>query len=94
MGGDPGRDADNSPADPGFWPHHGMIDRVWWIWQTLDLTTRQYAVAGTGTFMNQPASPNITLETLINIGYVHGNRTIAMRDIMSTTGGPFCYVYV
>ncbi|KAJ5574349.1 uncharacterized protein N7459_008776 [Penicillium hispanicum] len=94
MGGDPGRDADNSPADPGFWHHHGMIDRVWWIWQNLDLKTRQYAIAGTGTFLNQPASPNITLDTLINIGYVNGNQTIAMGDIMSTTDGPFCYVYM
>ena len=94
MGGDPGNDADGSPGDPGFWHHHGMIDRVWWIWQNLDLTTRQYAVAGTETYLNQPASPNVTLETMVNIGHASGNQAIAMEDIMSTTAGPFCYVYM
>jgi tyrosinase len=93
MGGDPGRDADNSPGDPGFWLHHGIIDRVWWIWQSLDLETRQYAISGTGTFLDQPASPNITLETVIDIGYANGG-PIAMGELMSTTMGPFCYVYV
>jgi tyrosinase len=33
MGGDAGSDFYNSPADPAFFPHHAMIDRVWWIWQ-------------------------------------------------------------
>ncbi|KAJ6033027.1 hypothetical protein N7444_010798 [Penicillium canescens] len=93
MGGDPGRDADNSPGDPGFWLHHGMIDRVWWIWQGLDLETRQYAISGTSTFLDQPASPNVTLETVIDIGHANGG-PIAMGELMSTTMGPFCYVYV
>jgi tyrosinase len=30
IGGDAGSDFYNSPADPAFFPHHGMIDRVWW----------------------------------------------------------------
>jgi tyrosinase len=93
MGGDPGRDADVSPGDPGFWHHHGMIDRVWWIWQSLDLRTRQYAISGTGTFLNQPASPNTTLETVIDIGHANSG-PIAMGDLMSTIEGPFCYVYI
>lgn len=93
MGGDPGRDADGSPGEPGFWHHHGMIDRVWWIWQNLDLETRQYALSGTGTFMNVPASPNTTLETIVNIGYANSG-PVAMGELMSTTAGPFCYVYI
>ncbi|CAG8304278.1 unnamed protein product [Penicillium salamii] len=93
MGGDPGRDADGSPGEPGFWHHHGMIDRVWWIWQSLDLKTRQYAISGTGTFMNEPASPNTTLETMLNIGYANSG-PMAMKNVMSTTAGPFCYIYV
>ncbi|KAJ5326112.1 uncharacterized protein N7506_009214 [Penicillium brevicompactum] len=93
MGGDPGRDADGSPGEPGFWHHHGMIDRVWWIWQSLDLEMRQNAISGTGTFMNQPASPNTTLDTVVNIGYANSGPVI-MKDLMSTTAGKFCYVYV
>ncbi|KAE8368273.1 hypothetical protein BDV27DRAFT_122517 [Aspergillus caelatus] len=93
MGGDPGRDVYVSPGDVAFWHHHGMIDRVWWIWQNLDLQKRQNAISGTGTFMNNPASPNTTLDTVIDIGHANGG-PIAMRDLMSTTAGPFCYVYV
>jgi tyrosinase len=22
-----------SAYDPIFWSHHGMIDRIWWLWQ-------------------------------------------------------------
>ncbi|KAF7173843.1 hypothetical protein CNMCM6106_007945 [Aspergillus hiratsukae] len=93
MGGDPGRDVFVSPGDPAFWLHHGMIDRVWWIWQMLDLENRQYAISGTGTFLNQPASPNTTLSTPLNLGYTAPG-SVTMQDLMSTTAGPFCYVYV
>ncbi|KAL1970846.1 hypothetical protein VTN77DRAFT_2680 [Rasamsonia byssochlamydoides] len=93
MGGDPGRDFYVSPGDPAFWQHHGMIDKVWWIWQSLDLPARQNAISGTGTFLNEPPSANTTLDTVINLGYAAGRPT-AMRDLMSTTAGPFCYVYI
>ncbi|KAI9036132.1 tyrosinase family protein [Aspergillus affinis] len=93
MGGDPGRDVYVSPGDVAFWHHHGMIDRVWWIWQNLDLSRRRNDISGTGTFMNNPPSPNTTLDTVIDIGHANGG-PIAMRDLMSTTAGPFCYVYV
>jgi tyrosinase len=93
MGGDPDRDADNSPCDPGFWLHHGMIDRVWWIWQGLDLETRRYAISGTGTFLDQPASSNVTPETVFDTGHATDG-PIAMGELMSTTMGPFCCVYV
>ncbi|KAJ5675420.1 Tyrosinase-like protein orsC [Penicillium macrosclerotiorum] len=93
IGGDPGRDADANPGDPGFWPHHGMIDRLWWIWQSMDPAARQDAISGTDTFLNNPASPNTTLDTRVNVGYVKPG-SIAMRELMSTTAGPFCYVYL
>ncbi|EED15869.1 tyrosinase, putative [Talaromyces stipitatus ATCC 10500] len=93
MGGDPGRDVFVSPGDPAFWHHHGMIDRVWWIWQTLDLANRQDAISGTNTFLNNPPSANTTLDTVIDLGYAAGEM-IAMRELMSTTGGPFCYIYL
>ncbi|PYI12264.1 Di-copper centre-containing protein [Aspergillus sclerotiicarbonarius CBS 121057] len=93
MGGDPGRDVYVSPGDPAFWHHHGMIDRVWWIWQNMDLEARQTAISGTGTFLNEPASANTTLDTVINVGYAKG-RPRAMKELMSTTAGPFCYAYL
>ncbi|KAJ5193984.1 Tyrosinase [Penicillium cf. griseofulvum] len=93
MGGDPSRDVFVSPGDPAFWLHHGMIDRTWWIWQNLDLYKRLNAISGTGTFLNSPPSPNTTLDTLIDLGYA-GGETVAMRDLMSTVSGPFCYIYL
>lgn len=38
-----------SPGDPLFYLHHAQIDRVWWLWQLLDPSTRmqgESAVAG------------------------------------------------
>lgn len=70
-----------------------MIDRVWWIWQNQDPENRETAISGTNTFLNRPPSENTTLDTLIDLGYAWGE-PIAMREIMSTVKGPFCYVYV
>ena len=95
MGGDPGRDVFTSPSDPLFYLHHGMIDRVWWIWQLLDREPRTGAegLSGTGTFLNEPPSANTTLDTVIDLGYA-GGAPLPMRDLMSTTDGPFCYIYL
>ena len=30
--GDPGGDVYVSPGEPGFWLHHGQLDRHWWMW--------------------------------------------------------------
>lgn len=94
MGGDPGRDVNTSPGDPLFYTHHGMIDRVWWIWQLLDQKERTGAkgISGTGTFLDNPPSANTTLDTVIDLGYAAGP-AVTMRDLMSTTNGPFCYTY-
>lgn len=72
-----------------------MIDRVWWIWQLLDKKERTGAkgIAGTNTFLNLPPSANTTLDTVINLGYAAGP-PVTMRDLMSTTDGPFCYTYL
>ncbi|KAI0435747.1 Di-copper centre-containing protein [Xylaria telfairii] len=38
-----------SPGDPVFYLHHGYLDRVWWRWQSLNLTTRLIEIAGNNT---------------------------------------------
>ncbi|KAI4938445.1 hypothetical protein J4E85_000885 [Alternaria conjuncta] len=96
MGGDPGRDFFVSPGDPLFYLHHAQIDRTWWIWQQLDRKTRTSeagGISGTGTFLNMPPSANTTFDTTINLGYA-ADGTERMEDLMSTTEGPFCYIYV
>ncbi|KAJ5287732.1 Tyrosinase-like protein orsC [Penicillium angulare] len=80
IGGDPGNDAD------GSWGSC-ILASPW------NDRSGVFAVAGTETYLNRPASPNVTLETMVNVGYVDKNRSIVMKDIMSTTGRPFCYAY-
>lgn len=95
LGGDPGRDVGVSPSDPMFFLHHGGIDRIWWIWQMIDPQNRLWgnnAINGTGTFLNLPPSPPQTLDTTIEMPWITDN-VPKIRDLMSTTQGPFCYIY-
>ncbi|TDZ33115.1 Tyrosinase-like protein orsC [Colletotrichum spinosum] len=66
IAGDPGGDFYNSPADPAFWLHHGMIDRTWWIWQMQDLNKRLTEVSGVTSMMGF-GSPNGTLNDDIDL---------------------------
>jgi tyrosinase len=95
IGGDPAGDFYSSPGDPAFWLHHGMIDRVWWIWQNLDLEKRLKDVSMTMTMFNNPPTRNGTLEDSFDLGLLAGEWK--MKDLMSTLGGlggEMCYVYV
>ena len=94
MGGDPGRDLFVSPGDPLFYLHHGMIDRMWWIWQSLDHEKRTgpEGIAGTNTFLDMPPSANTTLDDIVDLGFAAGP-PLPIGDLMSTTAGPFCYIY-
>ena len=69
-----------------------MIDRTWWMWQKLDKNTREKAVAGTNTFLNLPPSADTTLDDIISLGYA--GDSVRLGDTLSTTEGPFCYIYL
>ncbi|KAH6847425.1 hypothetical protein B0I37DRAFT_144785 [Chaetomium sp. MPI-CAGE-AT-0009] len=92
IGGDPGADPFISSGDPAFFLHHSQIDRVYWIWQMLDLANRK-DVFGTQTFFNTPPSPDVTLDDVIDISPLAP--PIRIGDLMNTVGGsPFCYLYL
>lgn len=95
IGGDPADDPYTSPGDPVFYLHHSMIDRIWWMWQMQDPGVRVYSdksIGGTTTFNNQPPSKEGTLDDVVHYGFASGpSRKI--RELQSTTGGPFCYIY-
>jgi tyrosinase len=38
-----------SPGDPIFYLHHGYLDRLWWDWQSRNLTSRLSEIAGNNT---------------------------------------------
>ena len=52
------------------------------------------ALMGTGTLLNSPPSPNATYEDVLTMGYAGMHGDLQIKDVMSTTAGPFCYVYV
>lgn len=92
IGGDPGGDLFTSPGDPAFWIHHGQIDRTWWIWQNQDLENRKEAIGGTITLNDNPPSRNGTLEDTLSMGV--NAKDVLIKDVMSTTDGVLCYIYV
>jgi len=92
IGGDAGSDFINSPADPAFFPHHAMVDRVYWTWQNMDLESRKEAIAGGVSGVGDGGARG-TLDDVITLGEYVGFGNVTIREAMSTVGGPFCYVY-
>ncbi|KAK8006936.1 hypothetical protein PG989_000926 [Apiospora arundinis] len=95
INGDPGGDFWTAPAEPVFYLHHGMMDRMWSLWQAIDPETRHVdldaGAYGHRTWNNEPPSPLTTLDDTIDMGYVGAGSVI--RDQMSTIDGPHCYLY-
>ncbi|KKY34132.1 putative tyrosinase central domain containing protein [Diaporthe ampelina] len=95
INGDPGGDLFTSPGDPAFWVHHGQMDRLWTLWQARNPSTA-YTQLDNGTYghitwANDPASRLTELDDIIDMGYA--GPSVRIRDVMSTTSGPFCYFY-
>ena len=95
VAGDPGADFRVSPGDPYFYLHHGQIDRLYWMWQNLEVDQISYRTSNipnlTLTLLDVPPSANGTLQDALDVGPLAPVLTNA--DVMSTTAGPFCYLY-
>lgn len=83
----------SSPGDPLFFMHHAQIDRLWTLWQNKDLKSREFAISGTGTFLNYPPSPEFKLTDKINLGRLSPGGPLPLGAVLSTRRGPFCYAY-
>ncbi|PSN60925.1 Di-copper centre-containing protein [Corynespora cassiicola Philippines] len=84
IGGDPGGDFFSSPGDPVFWFHHGMVDRIWWIWQMQDPERRMDVL---------PDSP--APDDFVDLGWTAERAdTWDLLDSVGGNGGRFCYIYV
>ncbi|KAH0429210.1 tyrosinase central domain containing protein [Colletotrichum camelliae] len=96
ISGDPGADLFTSPGDPAFWVHHGMMDRMWTLWQAIDPVNRHKDLNGGDyghlTWANEPPSNKTQLTDVIDMGYAGPN--IQIQDVMDTLSGPFCYFYL
>ncbi|EHY56432.1 hypothetical protein HRR83_002487 [Exophiala dermatitidis] len=82
-----------SAQDPIWYPLHTMIDRVYTSWQTNYPELADQLDGSTGTALNIPPSPVVTLDTVEpDWGYFQLN-PIQVKELISTTAGPFCYQY-
>ncbi|EER25235.1 hypothetical protein CPC735_018390 [Coccidioides posadasii C735 delta SOWgp] len=80
-----------SPQDPLFFPHHAQVDRIWAIWQWLDIEARKDTLYGTLTYENLPPSRKGTLDDLIDLTPI--TDPVQIRDTVDVIDGPFCYFY-
>ncbi|CAI7631653.1 unnamed protein product [Penicillium pancosmium] len=85
------RDFFSSPQDPVFMLHHGMIDRIWAMWQALDEENHRWAINGTMSLHNFPLTPELTLDT--NFGFGVLGRDKKMRELMHPQMSDYCYEY-
>jgi tyrosinase len=80
-----------STNDPSFFLHHAMVDRMYWLWQSLHLDQAE-EIAGTITMFNNPPSRDAVVDDELDMKNLEEKITIA--DALSTMRGKFCYVYV
>jgi tyrosinase len=69
-----------------------MIDRVWYIWQTQDFSKRQQVIAGGTSMLGGGKAATLNDGVDLEVLNVDGKK-YAIKDLVSTVGGPFCYVY-
>jgi tyrosinase len=74
----------SSPGDPLFWFHHGMVDRIWWIWQMQDPEKRMNVL---------PENP--PRDDVIDLNWTAKKvDTWDTVDSVGGMGGEMCYIYV
>lgn len=99
-----------SPGDPGFYFHHGMLDRVWWIWQMQDPENRVDLIPGSGAMKMShggrdaqspaagaadPPPPDSRADSMVDLGWIAPPVRLGdLNDQLGGHGGQFCYVYV
>ncbi|KAL2256147.1 hypothetical protein VTK26DRAFT_2113 [Humicola hyalothermophila] len=105
IGGDPGGDFYASPGDPLFYFHHGMLDRIWWIWQMQDPENR---IRGSNSVPGMPAAPPMDHgaaaaerdkracvgDEVVDLGWTAGPvKLMDLNEQLGGLGGELCYVY-
>ena len=71
-----------------FYMIHTQVDRIWWIWQSQDLSARLKQISGPTSL---DGSGNTTLATTLDFGPLAPE--IAIADVMDIQGGLLCYDY-
>ncbi len=80
-----------SVQDPIWFPLHAFLDLTYVQWQNSHPDIYDQ-LSGTMTANNAPPSDNVTLSSMEpDWGYF--GESVPISDLVSTTAGPFCYVY-
>lgn len=81
-------------GDPLFFLHHANMDRLWWSWQTRDLSKRLKDISGpliANDWANEKGR-NVTLDDTVHVGTTW-NVTRSIRDLMDIRRPKLGYVY-
>lgn len=73
-------------ADPIFFLHHTMVDKIWWQWQQQNPQNRTFAYQGV-----RNDGQNATLNDVLPMLGLAPEGVV--RDYMNTKGGVLCYTY-
>lgn len=85
------QDLFGSSQDPAFFLHHSQIDRLWAKWQDADDANRRNALNGTSTILNPPGAVPVTLDMMMEFGYLDAPRPV--HEVMSPLANGFLYIY-
>jgi tyrosinase len=83
----------SSINDPLFFLHHAQLDRVWWMWQSLNPSANLWAIGGR-VYPN--GTGEVTLDYPVQMSpFTAPDTTVrAVMDTLNRDGsGPLCYVY-
>ncbi|KAL4889718.1 hypothetical protein BDV59DRAFT_195521 [Aspergillus ambiguus] len=80
-----------SPQDPAFWLHHGMVDRLWTMWQGQDEMNRRFSLNGSSTTWCRTNTPEVTLDTTVEFGILDKPRRL--YELMNPGTGMYRYSY-
>ncbi|KAI9331883.1 hypothetical protein BDR26DRAFT_869852 [Obelidium mucronatum] len=78
-----------SPNDPYFWLHHGLVDKIWWRWQTRCKAFKK-SYEGPLT-ARDPIDPEQTLKATSTQFLDSWGVTVA--QMLDTQGDTLCYTY-
>jgi len=89
-----------TPNDPVFWLHHATIDKLWSDWQNKHPENKHAFSGGSmpaqdkDTYRKYPVGlpPALELSDRLPTTGLFGE--VRISDVLSTTGGYLCYVYI
>ncbi|TVY82631.1 Tyrosinase ustQ [Lachnellula suecica] len=87
-----------SANEPLFWMHHGMIDRVWWLWQNANANNTNAFFGGSVQNLTYLAEfpngspPYLSMDSVLPTDGIL-SQGITLADVWISEGDYLCYTY-